>query len=285
MSTTPPSKAQRREEARVQAQRLREEAERQAKRQRAILLTLLVVGLVVVGGVVAFILGNRPEPLEIPDFTGSEDPLAEVTAPATAREDGGIPVGPEGVAGVVEGAEDAVEVVVYADYLCPVCNLFEQTNGATLEELRTAGDVVVEYRPVAILDRLAAGSAYSTRAAAAAALVADRAPEAFVAFNDALFAAQPAEGTTGLTDEEIAGIARGAGVPDDVAADIADRSYLTGDDSFVPWVTALTAQTSVDFPDGFGTPTILVDGENLADLGVDWRQPGALEAAIEAAAR
>ena len=44
--------------------------------------------------------------------------------------------------------------------------------------------------------RLSMGTGFSTRAAAAAALVADQAPEAFDAFNTAMFANQPGENTT-----------------------------------------------------------------------------------------
>ena len=103
---------------------------------------------------------------------------------------------------------DAVVVDVYLDYMCPYCAMFEAINGAIAG--RAAGgrdDVVVAYHPVSILDRLSMGTGYSTRAATAAALVADQAPETFDAFNAAMFASQPGESTEGLTDAAIAGIA------------------------------------------------------------------------------
>lgn len=274
--------SQRREEARAQAARLREEQARAARRQRNLVIVLLVVGLLVVGGVVAWILSNQPEPA--PDFTGSDDPLSEVVMPAGATDKGGILVDSEGVAGSSDGAgEGAVPVVVYADFMCPICNTFEQLNGETLAALREEGEITVEYRPVAILDRYSQGTEFSTRAAAAAGLVADQAPEQFLAFHDAMFANQPAENTAGLDDATIAGIARDAGVPEEVAATIEDGSYLTGDASFRRWVAAASEQADRDFPEGFGTPTILVGGENIADQGVDWRVEGALADAIEAA--
>ena len=275
-----PTKAERRDEARIQAERLREEQQRTARRQRTIAISLVVVGLLVVGAIVAWILSNQPEPA--PDLSTVEDPLGSVSAPATANDEGGIPVGGDGVAGGT-GEADAVEVVVYSDFMCPVCSMFEETNGAALTQLREDGDIVLEYRPVSILDRTSQGAQYSTRAATAAAFVADQDPAAFVAFNEAMFANQPEEGTQGLTDEQIADLARDAGVQEDVAAAIADGSYFTGDASFAPWVAASTEQATRDFPDGFGTPTILIDGENIADLEVDWRVPGALATAIESA--
>ena len=276
------SKQQRREEARAQAMRRRQEQERAASRQRVLLISLVLVGLVVIGGVVVWILGNQPDPA--PDFSEVEDPLGSVSAPANATAEGGILVGADGVAGSTEGsAEDAITVTVYSDFLCPVCASFEQTNGPVLEELRATGDLVVDYRPVSILDRASAGSQYATRAATSVALVADQDPEAFVAFHDALFANQPTEGGTGLSDEEMADLARGAGVDDAVADQIADGSYFSwGEDSYASWVAASTEQATRDF-EQFGTPTVLVDGENLADLGVDWRIEGALELTVEEA--
>lgn len=277
MSSSPrPTKADR-ADARAAALALREQQAREARRQRAILISLVAVGLAAVIGVVVWILSQAPDN---PDLSEVEDPLAAVTAPRGATEDGGILVGADGVIDDGSVPEGAVVVDVYADFMCPFCGLFEETNAATLDELRAGGDVVVSYHPVAILDRYANGTEFSTRASTALATVADQEPQAFVAFNAALFANQPAENSPGLSDAEIADIARGAGVSDEVAATIEDGSYLTGDDSLRPWVLAATEQASRDLP-RLATPTILVDGQELSeDLGVDWRVPGALEAAV-----
>jgi protein-disulfide isomerase len=286
MSSTKPTRTQR-EEARAIADRLHKEQQAaEARRQRTILISLLVVGVLAIGGVVAFIFANADRTsstIDVPDLSGAADPFEGVRAPAGATDDGGIVVGADGVAGSAEGADpDAVTVKVYSDFLCPFCQLFEETNGPTLAELRAAGDVVTEYHLVSILDRAAAGSQYSTRAAASAAFVADRAPEAFVDFMDALFVNQPSEGAAGLTDAEIADLAREAGVADDVAAQLEDGSYVTGEDSYVPWVAAVTEQASRDLP-RLATPAVLLNGQDIGQdgLGVDWRIPGALAAAVE----
>ena len=152
----------------------------------------------------------------------------------------------------------------------------EQVNGPTLDQLRGDGTIVVEYHPVSILDGASLGTAYSTRAAAAVALVADQAPEAFIAFNTALFATQPAENTAGLTDPEIATLARGAGVPEAVASTIESGAYLAGQGSFVNWVGAATDRAAQDLG-RLSTPTVLIDG---APLNADWAVPGALAQAI-----
>lgn len=267
------SKSTRAEEARAQAQRLREEQERAAKRQRVMAITLVVVGLVVVGGLVAWILSQQPESRR--DFTDVAEPLAEVTMPATASAEGGIPVAQSGVAG--EDPADAVEVAVYLDFMCPACGEFERMSGPTLAELRQAGDVVVEYRPIAILDGASRGTEFSSRAAAATGYVADQAPEHVVAFIDAMFVNQPAQNTSGLSDEDMARIAREAGVPDDVAAGIEDGTYFLGEEGFADWATALTVQASRDL-DPIGTPTIVVDGASLER----W-DPASLTAAVDEA--
>ena len=278
MATSPrATKAQRRDDARAAAERLRAEQERKTRRQRTIVIAAVVGVVAILAVLISLIVAE-----------GNRSKLEDVALrPQGSTLSGAIPVGPEGIAGTTEGAaDDAVVVSVYSDYICPFCALFELTNGPVLDELREAGEIIVEYHPVAILDRASLGSAYSTRSVTAAALVADRAPEAFVAFNSALFANQPAEGTAGLSDAEIADLARGAGVPDDVVALIESGDYLGPVDAtmeeteatFVPWVVAATEQASKDLG-RLATPTILLNGKAL-DVKYDWRQEGVLAEAI-----
>ena len=56
----------------------------------------------------------------------------------------------------------------------------------------------------------------TAKSANAAAVVAQRAPDSYPDVVAGLFADQPEEGTTGLTDEQIAAIAVDAGVPESV---------------------------------------------------------------------
>jgi protein-disulfide isomerase len=276
------TKTQRRDEARAAALKLREQQQRIAKRQRTIAIAAAVGGAIVLTVLIWTILaqGNRPA-------------LADVALrPAGSTLSGGIPVGADGVAGgIATPAADAIVVAVYSDYLCPICGVFEQTNGPTLDELRQSGEIVVEYHPVSILDRASGGTAYSTRSATAAALVAAEAPETFVDFHNALFANQPAESsdTPYLTDVQIADLARTAGVPDAVAATIESGEYLGTqtdaagkplDQTYVPWVLAATEQASKDLGQ-LGTPTIVIDGKVLDTDQYNWQEPGVLAQAIQ----
>lgn len=271
--TTPArqTKAERREEARATAQRLREEAERRTRRNRLLAVVALAGGLAVLVALVVVILAQGD------DRDGAAPSLAEVTAPQGTTEAGGIPVAADGIAGTTAGvAEDAVRVQVYSDFLCIWCAAFEEASAETLEDLRASGDVVVEYHLVAILDDGPAG--YSTRAAAATSLVADRSPAAFLPFMDVLFVNRPAEAAQAPDDAQLAELARGAGVDEETVAAIADGSYL-GEGSFEPFVRAVTGQAAADLP-RLATPTILLDGEPL-DESYDWREPGRLAEAIE----
>ena len=279
ISQPQPSTKERREAARVAAERLRDAQRLRSRRQRLFTIGAVVAALAVFAVLIAWIMAE-----------GSRSDLETIASPRGALASGAIPVGPEGVAGSTEGAaSDAVVVSVYADYMCPFCALFEELNGPVLDELREAGDVVVQYHPISILDRTSQGTAFSTRAVAAVALVADQAPDRFLEFNRLLFANQPAEGTIGLTDGQIADLARQAEVPEAVAGAIESGDYI-GDQSaaggtalehtFVPWAAAATEQASKDLGQ-LATPTILLNGEQMT---ADWRQEGVLVQAIEDAA-
>lgn len=249
------TKAERRDAAREEARRLKEEQARRERRNRLLLVSGLVALVALVVVAVVAIIGS-----------GGTKSLADVESPAGSDASGGIVTGADGVGSTNDGAPT---VQVYSDFLCPFCALFEGVNGPVLAAAAADGRATVIYHPVAFLDRLSEGTAYSTRAAQAAAVVADAAPEQFVAFQEALFANQPEENTPGLTDEQIAQIAVDAGVPQDVADTFVDGR-------FTDWVTAATAQASADL-DRPATPTVLIDGEVWAG---DWQDPAALEDAI-----
>ena len=270
MPTEPrPTKNQRREDARETAERLKAEQAASARKSRTVAIAALVAGLAVLIGLVVWIFaeGNKPT-------------TEGVASPAGATVSGGIPVGQDGVAGTRGGsAEDATVVQVYFDFMCPYCGLFETTNSAELEELRATGDVVVEYHPVSILDRLSAGTGFSSRSATAAAFVANESPAQFLDFVAVMFVNQPAENTAGLSDAQMAEIAAQAGVGEAVTARITDGTYFTGEGSMASWVLAATEQAAKDL-DRLATPTIVIDGVVLDSQVYNWTEPGALTRAV-----
>lgn len=241
-------------------------------KERRTLAVWVVVGIIIVGlfaALVAYIVrqGN------VSGIDGETQFNSIV-----ADESGGIGLGVSGEPGSADGSAP-VRLDVYLDFMCPFCQRFEEQEGPMLAQLRAEGLVEVYYHPVAYLDRFSQGTNFSTRSASATALIADEAPEQFQAFFDLMFANQPAEGTTGLSDAQIQEVARQAGVPADVIAKIPEYAYSD-------WARAASEKASTD---GIGyTPAIVINGE-LQDTQTDpdavsWAVPGALEAALREAA-
>jgi protein-disulfide isomerase len=158
--------------------------------------------------------------------------------PAGTTEDGD---------GVVLG-DGLVRVDAYIDFQCPFCRQFEMGAGQTLRRLLGARAIHLVYHPVAFLDRLST-TAYSSRASAASGCASDGGR--FAEFKDALFANQPPEGGPGLSDEQLIGLGRAAGLDDEFARCVAAGAHL-------PWtayVTGRAIERGVQ-----GTPTTFVAG-------------------------
>lgn len=157
---------------------------------------------------------------------------------------------------VVGDGENTLDT--YIDFMCPVCNQFEQVYGEAITGLVDDGTMTHNIHPIAILDRLSQGTQYSTRAANAMYCVAAADGTAAVPFMQAMFANQPAEGSTGLTNEQILEIASVAGVT--------GIDACVNDGEYAGFVTAMTEQTPVaPGAGGIGTPTIAVNGEVIAN--------------------
>ncbi len=232
----------------------------------------IVIGVVLVGlfaALVAYIVRQGDVAA-----VGSGDQAT----PAVASENYGFPVGNTGVVG--EGLDESrVRVDVYLDFMCPICGVFEATQGPVLDQLREDGTADVYYHPISILDRASQNTEFSTRSASAAALIAEEAPANFLDFAKEMFLNQPAESTSGLSDAQMQEIATAVGVPDDVVAKIPDHSYAA-------WVGSATEQASID---GMrGTPTVAINGviqdPQANPDHLNWSAQGALLQAVQNAA-
>lgn len=271
-----PSKADRREAARAEALKLRDEAKRREKRNRMLAIGGLTAAVAVLVVAVILILGQEAKPIA---YRGSEPlDISQVTTPSAANDKGGIPVGTDRVAGsTVEG--DAVVVEVVYDYQCPHCATFEAANHADIASLLESGNVQFIFRPVSFMDYASNGKEFSTRASNAAAVVADRSPEYFLDFHGALFANQPTG--NGLTDDDIADIAREVGVPQETIEEFTTTAPDSDERVFSRWIAAATELVSDEL--GLATPTIIVDGQRFPGEGVDPNiiyQPGGLAAGV-----
>lgn len=274
-----PTKAQRRDDARAKALAMRKEQERKAKRNRIVAITLLVVAVVALVGAGYWIAKQNHENTASGSnvvYGGSSSnvvapKVSDVTGPSTANDQGGVFINKDGVGHTASGD---VVVRIYFDLQCPYCKQFDAANSGELDKLAAEDGVTIEYRPISFLNEASLGTNYSTRAANAVAIVADKDPEHFTKFITALYDDQPAEQTKGLTDAKIADIAQGVGVPSSVTDTFAHTvkgTYQTSSSgsttshdgewrTMAPWVFAATAQASTDMNGSLGTPTILIDG-------------------------
>jgi protein-disulfide isomerase len=230
MSTTSPS-AQPSDPA-SKRQQLRLEQEKAAKEQRI----RKVISLVGVGLIAVALIGGIIWGVMALGSASKKSAAAGVNSQYT----------------VLVGKTDAPVIIdIYQDYMCPYCGEFERANGTDLAALIDSGKAAVRIHPMAFLDDSSLGTKYSTRAANDLVTVMKAEPDKVLAFNTALYANQPAEKTTGLTDTQIADLAKKAGVSQatvDTFTQLANASFVT-------------SSTQAAFADGItSTPTVLVNG-------------------------
>lgn len=191
----------------------------------------------------------------------SSDPRAGSTPEARPT----TPTGQSGAARFDEGylvVGSGPQVVdIYLDPLCPFCKKFEQLSGPFLVDEASAGNATLRIHPVALLDRLSAGTEYSTRAAAALTSVAVTDPDHLPAFLQALYDNQPLENTPGLTDDQLSDLARATGT------ELGSVDDLAGYQGWVAEQTALAVAGPLPETDDLSqltvVPTILVNGRHF----------------------
>jgi protein-disulfide isomerase len=153
-------------------------------------------------------------------------------------------------------------IVEYIDYQCPYCNQFLTTNLAQEDKWVASGKATLEIHPISILDSSSEGNRYASRAANAAACVANYDPNDFLTVTKVLYANQPAESTPGMSNSKLLSLLAKGG---------ASSSKITGcvnGESFKTWVTEATARVTggsfsgvATTPAAFGgTPTVYVNG-------------------------
>jgi protein-disulfide isomerase/uncharacterized membrane protein YphA (DoxX/SURF4 family) len=237
--------------AAARAAAIRREAEASAARRRATMTTavglLALVLVVAVGGAVQ---ADR-------DRTG-----VVARAPHGAVDRYAFAVGP---------AHAKVGVDIYEDFMCPFCGQFEAESRPIVAGYG-GRSVQFRYHVISFLDR-ASTTEYSSRAANALAVVLDTSgPEVAKKFHDAVYADQPAEGSAGLSDQDLIDKAVAAGAKADaVSGPIRDRA-------FSQWVTNATDTASRQGINS--TPTVFVDGKLLPPAAIP-ATVHAMQAAIE----
>lgn len=216
----------------------------------AIWVTAGVVVALVLVAVLVVTLNNAGTPKPLP---------TDAVTPSTSNIDA------ETGAILVGDGEDRLDT--YIDFMCPICNQFEQLYGPEIEALVDDGTITLGIHPISILDGQSQGTQFSTRAANAAYCVAAEDADASLPFLQAMFANQPREGTRGLTNSEILEIAGGVGVT--------GIDTCVNDGTYAGYVTAMTPETPIQpGSQGIGTPTVAVNGEVISNSQLP--EPGQL---------
>lgn len=263
------SKAERTAAAREKAREIREMQLKKDKRNKLLIGWGIVVAVVAIIAIVALVVTSNiknnapvadsgPTPAngnvhggvtllantDVAKSAAGNVNVADVPSPAATPPATVTAPGAEAEAG------KPVKVVLYIDFICPVCKNFEAQYNPTLTKLRNDGKITVEYRPLGFLDSRSTTN-YSSRAANAAACVVNESPEKYSDFVDALFAKQPAEGSAGLSDSDLKKLATDTGAKN-IDQCIDNKTYRP----YVKYTTQEAAAIGVT-----GTPTVFVEGK------------------------
>jgi len=180
-SNTPrPTRSEQREAARAKAKSLREQNQKSERRKRIFIQLGIVSSVLLVAGTVAFTIANSS-----PQSTST---------PVNATQEFGFKVGadlrlftPDFQPVIDDPTVDVAEIVVYVDYSCGGCALFENANSDQIRGWVSSGVATFEVRPIKI--RLDVQE-YNDLATNAAVCVAEHSPDQFFDYNSKLFEAQ-----------------------------------------------------------------------------------------------
>ncbi len=229
------------------------------------LVVLLVLGLTVAGGV----LWRATE----------KESLSDVRIPAVTSAPDDVLVGYDAKTGsvLVGPAEAPTTIHVYEDFLCPACRRFEQRYGARLYDAVQAGEVKVRYHLVNLLEARSDPPGYSSRAANAAIAVAVHSASDFPDFHRSLFAAQPAEGSTGYSKAQLVSLSERLGATEPKVADAIDEAIDTGAYTEVieralrkAKADPMLWRTDRNGHRSFAVPTVTVDGQLVENIRPGW---------------
>jgi hypothetical protein len=150
--------------------------------------------------------------------------------------------------GVLVGNTDARRgMVLFEDPQCPYCRQFEEVNGPVVRAALEAGVLAVEYRMRCFL------GPESVRADNALALAAEAGR--FDELRQALFAAQPPEGSGGFTTEDLLRLGAQVGLTgSDFVSGVRQARYEE-------WV--LRREADFEREDPQGTPAAWLDGDPI----------------------
>ena len=259
----------RREDAREKARSIREQQKKLEKRNRLLTLGTIGLGSIAVVGIVAIVISSTfRDPSSGPLNMRSDGII--IGEKFVAVETAAIRPGQQPIPTVRDAASEVIAVELYIDYFSPLGAAFEKANGSQITTWLQTGAVTLEVHPLAILDRVSQGTKYSTRAANAAACVANFSPDQFYTFHTKMLAAQPEENSAGLSDKELVALT--------VDSKVGNATKIRGcieNQTFKAWVgdardRALTGPIpNSDVSAISNTPTVIVNGHQYEGAAND----------------
>jgi protein-disulfide isomerase len=147
------------------------------------------------------------------------------------------------------------QIIIYEDFLCPVCGALEQATREDFTTLADAGKVQVEYRPFVLLSRL---GPYSSRSTMIFGLVLEQdGHEIAKKFHDLLYENQPPEEGPFPSRDDLITLAGQAG------ADVAQLQAAVASGAGIDFpVDATKSAQSLGIN---STPTVFLDGKPFTD--------------------
>jgi protein-disulfide isomerase len=236
-------------------ERLRQERERQAKKDR-IRRQLVVIGSTIVVLAIAGGIGYAVMQANKPTHWASVKDERNVTAPKNTSGENGTTV-------VIGKATAKKTLELYEDSRCPVCASFEQAVGSTIKKDVDAGKYKVKYVGATFIDNSDTGEG-SKNALSALGAALNVSPEAFVEYKAALYSAKfhPQE-----TEDKFAKDSYLLEVADSVPALKANSAFKKNveDGTYDAW--AMKMSGVFDDSGVTGTPTLKMNGKKLTAEG------------------
>ena len=253
-SNTPrPTRSEQREAARAKAKVMREQQQKGDKRKRVLIqLGIATSVLVAVGAVVATIFSASTQSQAVPTNATFNDGV-KVGAGLQVFTPTFTPTSPTG--------QEPIEIVIYVDYQCPICAVFEVPNSEQIKNWVDTGVATLEMHTLSFLDGRGSPNAFSSRAANAAMCVAEYSPDNFFDYNTRIFQSQPTEGAAGPENAELISFAEEVG-----ATNLESVSSCINSKEFGNWINDSTERALTEPIPGTqiqisGTPSVFVNGE------------------------
>jgi protein-disulfide isomerase len=166
---------------------------------------------------------------------------------------------------VVTAGHGPVTIDTYEDFLCPQCERFEQRYGNDIITALNNGQITVRFHTIAILDPSTTPPGYSTRAANAALCAASAG--IYPAYREKLFAEQPAEGSSGLTNQQLIDFGTQLGAQGDFASCVNNG---TNSAAVTTETNTVAADPALQTNGQFGTPTVAINGAKIDLNNTNW---------------